>query len=111
MNKIACIVMTVLISGMGFHAFTQEKSEMPCDHSVLKLEAPKGIFLGNNRQFDIYRVSPDNMIITMPDSTIQFNMPNAFKMPERKISIYNLPQNFFPKKLYKIPESGFREIQ
>lgn len=90
--------MLCLVYCIGTKAFSQEKTEQPKDNSVLKIETPKIIFLGNNRQFDIYSSSPDNMIIIKPDSAVRFNMPNTFKIMRGKISIQTIPLKIYPVK-------------
>lgn len=58
------------------------------DTSVLKLPPPVLTYKDNNNRFDIYSVTPDNMTVIMPDSTVHFTMPTSsykiIKLPVKK---------------------------
>ena len=59
--------------------FSKAQLKFFADTSILKLPTPKLQYTGNYNQFDIYKSSPDNMIVIKPDSSNYFTMPNAVK--------------------------------
>jgi hypothetical protein len=79
MKKKIQIIISCLLMVCGLQVVAQPKVKPSDDTSVLKIPAPTLTFLGNNNSFNIYKATPDNMLVAKPDSTVRFNMPNGFR--------------------------------
>jgi hypothetical protein len=84
--KMLVICSLFILITASLPAQQKDNSVQPFDTSVLKLSNPKLTWLHNKNHFDVYKATPDNMLVAKPDSSNYFNMPvKKYKIMQKPV--------------------------